>query len=700
MFHFLLDLSKFVQRCYGVTKNIISQMASLYHNQQRTLNSFKSVHLQSVFESLMSLFGVLISLDEIIQANVSFQNYIALYKRMVKAIKSDPSRYNADEERLWQVEKLLYSIKGQLLDGRIFQNCIEQEFDTPGVLDVSNNKDLKKEMLFNVKAIFTALNQRIGDQTEINQRYSFVGFSGLYVFYITLFKDTSDSKFFKSVWELHKKLPLVHIFGDITWSLNDFYSKTVPMMLKLIKNSDLTPFKRDYLKKLDTEFSSKVQNFYLQVCIWMVRMESNLTNRADIQNILNTRIVLLSQGVTLAYSVSNLFKEVVSLHLLLSTPLKSKDVKHLSQCIELLKSIQATFHRRSSMIGETISLMIQQIQSYLNKYLIPIQNKLESSGVYNKKSDSKLDCLAAVTLALQMLNNTPTIQRRTIVKLALHLLQQSEFLREEEIEEFNKQFEKLELLAELEQHILDSCNTSYLYWSRSMLPNYFMDVYSHPYESQKLPYMFAGLRDIIPLFKKMVHDNPTKYIDSYIKEIDTRLKTFILDPLCRDIETDLRLHIHAHLAISDRNPWKNGVKDLSRFFKIRPIRFYDKSIDIKRYVSHYLDTTFYNLTTIALHDWKTYGEMRNLAQEKYGLNLTEVHLPSQTLEQGIDVLQIMRNIHIFVARYNYNIHNQIFIERTSDSKTLNTITINHISNSIRTHGIGIMNTTVSTNIFD
>ncbi len=34
-----------------------------------------------------------------------------------------------------------------------------------------------------------------------------------------------------------------------------------------------------------------------------------------------------------------------------------------------------------------------------------------------------------------------------------------------------------------------------------------------------------------------------------------------------------------------------------------------------------------------LHDWKTYGEMRNLAQEKYGLDLTEVHLPSQTLEQ-------------------------------------------------------------------
>ena len=51
------------------------------------------------------------------------------------------------------------------------------------------------------------------------------------------------------------------------------------------------------------------------------------------------------------------------------------------------------------------------------------------------------------------------------------------------------------------------------------------------------------------------------------------------------------------------------------------------------YVEHYLNKTFYNLTTVALHDWKTYGEMRNMAEQKYGLKLVESHLPSQTLEQ-------------------------------------------------------------------
>ena len=77
------------------------------------------------------------------------------------------------------------------------------------------------------------------------------------------------------------------------------------------------------------------------------------------------------------------------------------------------------------------------------------------------------------------------------------------------------------------------------------------------------------------------------------------------------------------------------------------------------YVTHYLDTTFYELTTVSLPDWKTYGDMRNLAEQKYGLSMLEPHLPSATLEQGLDVLEIMRNIHLFVSKYCYNLNNQV-----------------------------------------
>lgn len=55
----------------------------------------------------------------------------------------------------------------------------------------------------------------------------------------------------------------------------------------------------------------------------------------------------------------------------------------------------------------------------------------------------------------------------------------------------------------------------------------------------------------------------------------------------------------------------------------------------------------------------------------------------------------MRNIHLFVSNYFYNLNNQIFVEKKSNNKHLNTINIRHIANSLRTHGIGIINTTVN-----
>lgn len=80
---------------------------------------------------------------------------------------------------------------------------------------------------------------------------------------------------------------------------------------------------------------------------------------------------------------------------------------------------------------------------------------------------------------------------------------------------------------------------------------------------------------------------------------------------------------------------------------------------------------------------------------QYSLSTVDDCLPMQTLEQGLDVLEIMRNIQVFVEKYLYNLNNQVFVEEWSNNKHLNTINISHVANSIRTHGIGIMNTTVS-----
>lgn len=58
------------------------------------------------------------------------------------------------------------------------------------------------------------------------------------------------------------------------------------------------------------------------------------------------------------------------------------------------------------------------------------------------------------------------------------------------------------------------------------------------------------------------------------------------------------------------SPRVESLKPLKQFLDMPPLRILGLIIDVKHEVTHYLDTNFYNLTTVALHDWRTYSDMR------------------------------------------------------------------------------------------
>ena len=87
--------------------------------------------------------------------------------------------------------------------------------------------------------------------------------------------------------------------------------------------------------------------------------------------------------------------------------------------------------------------------------------------------------------------------------------------------------------------------------------------------------------------------------------------------MCEYLETDLRLQVHSHLQLDDRNPFHGKVNDASGFLALPPLLLGEMYINIKAKVEAYLEKTFYNLTTVALHNWRTYGEMRAMATHNY-----------------------------------------------------------------------------------
>ncbi|CAB3987009.1 WASH complex subunit 4-like, partial [Paramuricea clavata] len=689
----LQEISSFVYRASEVVKHVVQQLSLLYAKTGVRVLDVSGVHLTTVFEHLGELLTVLITLDEIMNECSGIHENWKRYKRMLKSVQHNPGVFSVNPDKLKPLEKWIMKIEGQILDGLIFDNCVKQIFDT-ATFPVSSNRGVFDEFLHNLQVIFSTIEPKLGESGEIDQRKSFVGFLGLYSLYVQIFRQV-DKKFIKQIWEVHRKVPAIHLVGNIMFFPNEFIQSKIPQLQKFIDRKQeavVRSSRESFLSAMNQNLPREAKNFNLQVSSWMVLMESCFSKEESLTENLNARCSLFLKGILYASTISHRVKTVMNLHLAMNVPMTKSAVLALCKLVELLKAIEHTFHRRSMFIAESLTHIIQYLSYLALATMETAKNRVAADKKYTHK---RLDVMAALLLAQNALNGMGTRERRLVTKLGLHVATQLKTFKEDELSNLTMVMKKLETICGLRNKMREVCDCSFLYWHRVIFPIYLDDIVEKVTDAQRVHYMFGALRDCVLPLKQSRHDPPEVMLDAFNQEISKQFDEHFLAPVCRQIETDLRLHIHQHLQVGDRNPFRVGIKDLSQFLKIKPIRFFDRLINVKEHVAHYLDSTFYNLTTVALHDWKTYGEMKNLAAQRYSLTMTEAHLPSQTLEQGLDVLEIMRNIHIFISRYLYNLNNQIFVERSSNNKHLNTINIRHIANSIRTHGSGIMNTTVN-----
>jgi WASH complex subunit 7 len=276
MLPFLQELYQFVQRCYDLLKNTIRQLGALYAKDQKLYQtSFKNVHLRTVFDHLGELLVVLVTLDEILTQNSALPIGWGSYKRMIKTIKKEPAKYGMDEQQLYQFEKLMFQIKGLLLEGLIFQNAIEQEFDEAGVCEVRSNAIFKREFQLNLEGIVELVAEK-EISLDDNLRKKYIAACGLFALFHTLFSsEKNNAKLAKTLWELQKEFPIVHLLGPVTWNPANFLTKCVPQLLKQIKAQRLDAQRLQYLATLDKEFAARVRMFYLRINKWLVQMNSD-----------------------------------------------------------------------------------------------------------------------------------------------------------------------------------------------------------------------------------------------------------------------------------------------------------------------------------------------------------------------------------------------------------------------------------------
>jgi hypothetical protein len=184
----------------------------------------------------------------------------------------------------------------------------------------------------------------------------------------------------------------------------------------------------------------------------------------------------------------------------------------------LLQAIRQTFHRRSAMMGETISYMIEQVQGYcfekirkcfvcecvlvlgaLSSQFARLKNDVQSG---RRQDDTRLDALAALNFALTNVVVGPASRdRRILLRLAMHIFLRTDIGKKEELSFISDNMSTLEIVCNISEYINSACDCNVLFWIRSMVPAYFSGVFKRPDQAHRMQYVLAGLSDALKILK-------------------------------------------------------------------------------------------------------------------------------------------------------------------------------------------------------
>ena len=739
---FLQELSNYIFRCYALALNLVQQLAAMRVIRDENMRFLlKEIRFNNALNSLGDLLGILITLDTIITNNESLQEAWLAFKSMVSFSHQDPGSTSTegslaptnDPKLLANFELLIFGIQQNIMMGEIFRNCIEQNYETtqPNELNETYQIEIRNNLAFlegdlelYLKSSIDKALSVINTAHEDNERMLLFQYVMVYSLYRRLLPPNRppSNTLHKLILSIQKVCPIFILSDSVYFCTADFILKYAPYDKN--KNdanlaSQIEVNTKAFLTQFDSTFSAKTFQLFVQSHAWLILIESQIQplyslnanqSLSNVNSILEQYYAILMKGLSLAKRIMYHMKYFIVIHFHLSLPLNKTNLMDLMKLFELFKAMEFSFHRKFSLIFEWNNSMLNLLKSNILYFVSNLQVKIESHKNFEKNNKRNfLFFLFKVSRYLMtLLKNSDTISvcRTHFMNLLVDVLTInsssstiSSILAEKDISKLVENFAKLKHFGNFSKKFKEIFDCGFIYMYKDLFQPLVQHLYQNPVEIHQLPYLISIFEDGIKLCQNIRHHELTPFLVFYRNFMKKTIADEIIKPLCRDIETNLRLHIHSkhlhHMQVL--NPKTENLRPIKFFVDSNTIKILGQLINIKDEVTHYLNRNFYNLTTIALHDWRTYSDMRQLAKEKFDITLMDNFLPMGSLDQGLDILQIMRNIHIFVSRFTYNMNMQQFIEYRPDkaSKHLNTIKIQSIAASIRQHGLGMLNTTVN-----
>ena len=716
MLPYLNEIYEKINKLLTLAINLINQLASLYSEQNEDYSvSYKFYNFGLAFDYLGKILSYFLAIDTVVAGNQYIKDHWNKYRTMVYQTKNNAGALNMTDEQRKKLSKFVKKINAPIFENTCYLQSIHIIKEKVGQMSPSGQglKPITQCKFFlqhfnlymssrikKITANFDKLTQSY-ESMELFQYLSLLGF------YIKLGGKELDKGILKSAWQAQKKIANINIVGisyfRIEKFLKDFeeYNKGISL-----DPSNVDRQIKSNLTNLEKQFNFIINNYSINIISWATKMDNIFSNSKDFASkfqgnpklMENTtkKIKLILEGLCTANYLRNTISFILDSHFSLGIGLDNELINQIPSGLELIKVVEFEFSKLMNLICLNIPIFTRTLLAPIQDILRKVAEKANKKYKDGKSSNEQLykDALSASNIFYQCTQAIQSELRLVIEKLCLSTITAKEMIDEESYDLINDNLWMVEMLNQLNREIKRCCDCSFLYLYQEFFPNFFKNIYDD--KPKRLYYFIMAINDIEnPLhYIKYKENDGIDVIQKLRKVTFDTFENIFLKKISQEIEDELLIEVHgAFIDLLEGSPYSDN--NLKSYLNIKSFRFFDRVVDIKRYVEEQFNMKFYQQTTLNMNNYQTYQKMRVLAKNKYGLNLHDVYLPNQNLEQGKDILDIVRNLGSFSRSYTHNLHSQQFIEIVKEGSYINIIGVQQILSSLYTHGKGIVNSIIN-----
>ena len=717
MLPYLNEILDKIYKLLNTAINLLNQLVSLYgeQNNKNYHTAYKFYTFELPFDYLGKILSYFLAIDTIVSQNEFLKNNWNKYRTIFHQTKNNPGEFNMNEEQKNKLDKLIKKINAPIFEGTCYRQCLKIILEKSGEVSPGGSgfKPIKSCPVFlnhfnyymthRVKKLYNSLN-KLTESYEPMQVFHFLSLVGLYSI---IFEKNSDKNLLKDIWKIQKRLASISFVGISSFNIETFLNDITEFKGINGEPSNVEKHVKSELNSLEKQLPYIINNYNVKIISWTTKIDAifsdsknfakvrTLDNKGLIENS-TKKIKFIIEGLCMANYLRKNISNILETHLNYGIQLTPELINSLTSGFELIKVIEAEFSKLMAFIGLNLNILNRALLDPIQNILKKVAEKAQKKYKDGKSTNEQLyrDALSATTIFFNCSQAVQSELRLVIEKLCLSTINAKEMLDESSYEVINENLWMLELINQLSREIKRCCDCSFLYLYQNILPTSFKFIYSD--RPKRLYHFMMAVNDIEnPLhYIKYKENNGIELIKLLRKETLETFEANFLKKLAKEIEDDLRIQVHSVFIEGLASSPYTDV-NLNTYLNIKSFQLFDKVIDVKRYIEEHLNMNFYKLTTLNLNNWQTYQQMRVLAKHKYGLALHDIYLPNHNLEQGKDILDIIRNLQKFTKSYTHNMHNQMFIEIVNESSYINVIGVQQIINSLYTHGKGIINSIIN-----